>query len=65
MPSPGGGHPAAIATRAVVNPFRKSLAALQIGDTMVGGPRTVTLEDIEQFAQFTGDTFYASTTSGS
>jgi oxepin-CoA hydrolase / 3-oxo-5,6-dehydrosuberyl-CoA semialdehyde dehydrogenase len=42
-----------------VHPFRKSLAELRIGDTMTGGPRTVTLEDIEHFAEFTGDTFYA------
>jgi oxepin-CoA hydrolase/3-oxo-5,6-dehydrosuberyl-CoA semialdehyde dehydrogenase len=41
------------------HPFRKSLATLRIGDTVVGGPRTVTLEDIEHFAEFTGDTFYA------
>jgi oxepin-CoA hydrolase/3-oxo-5,6-dehydrosuberyl-CoA semialdehyde dehydrogenase len=41
------------------HPFRKSLAELKIGDTVVKGPRTVTLEDIEHFAEFTGDTFYA------
>lgn len=44
-----------------VHPFRKSLAELRIGDTIVGGPRQVTLEDIEHFAEFTGDTFYAHT----
>jgi oxepin-CoA hydrolase / 3-oxo-5,6-dehydrosuberyl-CoA semialdehyde dehydrogenase len=42
-----------------VHPFRKSLAKLQIGDTFFGGPRTVTLEEIEAFAHSTGDTFYA------
>jgi oxepin-CoA hydrolase / 3-oxo-5,6-dehydrosuberyl-CoA semialdehyde dehydrogenase len=41
------------------HPFRKSLAELRIGDTVVGGPRPVTLDDIEHFAHFTGDTFYA------
>jgi oxepin-CoA hydrolase/3-oxo-5,6-dehydrosuberyl-CoA semialdehyde dehydrogenase len=41
------------------HPFRKSLAELRIGDTVVGGPRPVTLDDIEHFAEFTGDTFYA------
>jgi oxepin-CoA hydrolase/3-oxo-5,6-dehydrosuberyl-CoA semialdehyde dehydrogenase len=41
------------------HPFRKSLAELRIGDTVVAGPRTVTLDDIEHFADFTGDTFYA------
>ncbi|MBS4100217.1 phenylacetic acid degradation bifunctional protein PaaZ, partial [Tsukamurella paurometabola] len=43
------------------HPFRKSLAELRIGDTIVGGPRTVTLADIGHFADFTGDTFYAHT----
>jgi oxepin-CoA hydrolase / 3-oxo-5,6-dehydrosuberyl-CoA semialdehyde dehydrogenase len=42
-----------------VHPFRKSLAQLRVGDAVVAGPRTVTLEDIEHFAHFTGDTFYA------
>ena len=44
-----------------VHPFRKSLTQLQIGDTVIGGPRTVTLADIDHFAEFTGDTFYAHT----
>ena len=41
------------------HPFRKSLADLRPGDTVVAGPRTVTLADVEHFAEFTGDTFYA------
>jgi oxepin-CoA hydrolase / 3-oxo-5,6-dehydrosuberyl-CoA semialdehyde dehydrogenase len=41
------------------HPFTKSLAELRIGDTVTGGPRPVTLEDVEHFAEFTGDTFYA------
>ncbi len=41
------------------HPFRKSLADLRLGDTVVAGPRRVTIEDIEHFAEFTGDTFYA------
>ena len=41
------------------HPFTKSLAQLRIGDTIVAGPRTVTMADIEHFAEFTGDTFYA------
>ncbi|MEI2301470.1 phenylacetic acid degradation bifunctional protein PaaZ [Ensifer sp. MJa1] len=41
------------------HPFRKSLAELRIGDQLVTASRTVTLEDIEHFANFTGDTFYA------
>ena len=41
------------------HPFRKSLATLEIGDTVVTAARKVTLDDIEHFAEFTGDTFYA------
>jgi oxepin-CoA hydrolase/3-oxo-5,6-dehydrosuberyl-CoA semialdehyde dehydrogenase len=44
-----------------VHPFRKHLEELRIGDTIVGGPRVVSLADIEHFAEFTGDTFYAHT----
>lgn len=44
-----------------VHPFRKSLAELRVGDTIASASRTVTLEDIEHFAEFTGDTFYAHT----
>ena len=41
------------------HPFRKRMRDLQIGDTLVTPARTVTVEDIEHFAEFTGDTFYA------
>jgi oxepin-CoA hydrolase/3-oxo-5,6-dehydrosuberyl-CoA semialdehyde dehydrogenase len=43
------------------HPFRKSLAELRVGDSVVAGPRAVTLADIAHFAEFTGDTFYAHT----
>ena len=43
------------------HPFRKSLAELAIGDTVETATRTVSLEDVEHFAEFTGDTFYAHT----
>jgi oxepin-CoA hydrolase/3-oxo-5,6-dehydrosuberyl-CoA semialdehyde dehydrogenase len=43
------------------HPFRKSLADLRIGDTIASVPRQVTLADIDHFAEFTGDTFYAHT----
>jgi oxepin-CoA hydrolase/3-oxo-5,6-dehydrosuberyl-CoA semialdehyde dehydrogenase len=43
------------------HPFRKSLAELRLGDCVVAGPRTVTRADIDHFAEFTGDTFYAHT----
>jgi oxepin-CoA hydrolase/3-oxo-5,6-dehydrosuberyl-CoA semialdehyde dehydrogenase len=42
-----------------VHPFRKRIAELEIGYTLKTGSRTVTLEDIEHFARFTGDNFYA------
>jgi oxepin-CoA hydrolase / 3-oxo-5,6-dehydrosuberyl-CoA semialdehyde dehydrogenase len=42
-----------------VHPFRKHLEQLRPGDTVVAGPRRVTQEDVEHFAEFTGDTFYA------
>jgi oxepin-CoA hydrolase / 3-oxo-5,6-dehydrosuberyl-CoA semialdehyde dehydrogenase len=43
------------------HPFRKSLAELRVGDSVVAGPRAVTLADIDRFAEFSGDTFYAHT----
>ena len=46
-------------TETDVHPFRKHLEELSIGDTVVAGPRAVTQEDVEHFAEFTGDTFYA------
>src|SRR5829696_2304737 len=42
-----------------VHPFRKRMSELAIGDTLETGSRTVALEDIEHFAEFTGDKFYA------
>ncbi len=44
-----------------IHPFRKSLAELRVGDTIATPARQVTLADIEHFAEFTGDTFYAHT----
>lgn len=43
------------------HPFRKSLAELRIGDSVVAGSRAVTRADIDHFSEFTGDTFYAHT----
>ncbi|MCD1145353.1 phenylacetic acid degradation bifunctional protein PaaZ [Kocuria sp. LUK] len=43
------------------HPFRKSLETLRIGDQFASELRTVTLEDILEFAERTGDTFYAHT----
>ncbi|MBP2366585.1 oxepin-CoA hydrolase/3-oxo-5,6-dehydrosuberyl-CoA semialdehyde dehydrogenase [Pseudonocardia parietis] len=42
-----------------VHPFRKHLEELRPGDCLVAGPRRVTQADVEHFAEFTGDTFYA------
>ncbi|TYC63005.1 phenylacetic acid degradation bifunctional protein PaaZ [Stappia sp. BW2] len=41
------------------HPFRKSLAELNIGDQLLTDSRVVSKEDVEHFAEFTGDTFYA------
>ena len=41
------------------HPFTRSFTALEIGDTFHSDSRQVTLDDIETFAHFTGDTFYA------
>jgi oxepin-CoA hydrolase / 3-oxo-5,6-dehydrosuberyl-CoA semialdehyde dehydrogenase len=42
-----------------IHPFRKSLAELRIGDQLVTASRQITQADVEHFAEFTGDTFYA------
>ncbi|SFN53702.1 oxepin-CoA hydrolase / 3-oxo-5,6-dehydrosuberyl-CoA semialdehyde dehydrogenase [Pseudonocardia ammonioxydans] len=42
-----------------VHPFRKHLEQLRPGDCLVAGPRRVSQADVEHFAEFTGDTFYA------
>ena len=41
------------------HPFRRSLATLELGDQYISEQRIITLDDIEHFARFTGDTFYA------
>ena len=41
------------------HPFRLRMSELRIGDTWKTDSRTITLEDIEHFANFTGDKFYA------
>lgn len=41
------------------HPFRYHYEDLDIGQTFFSKSRTVTLEDVEHFAHFTGDTFYA------
>jgi oxepin-CoA hydrolase/3-oxo-5,6-dehydrosuberyl-CoA semialdehyde dehydrogenase len=44
-----------------MHPFRKTFEQLAIGDTLNTESRPVTLPDIEHFAEFTGDHFYAHT----
>jgi oxepin-CoA hydrolase/3-oxo-5,6-dehydrosuberyl-CoA semialdehyde dehydrogenase len=44
-----------------VHPFRKTFEQLKVGDTFHSAERQVSLEDIQHFAEFTGDTFYAHT----
>jgi len=41
------------------HPFRKPVSELRLGDQIVTPAREVTQEDVEHFAHFTGDTFYA------
>lgn len=41
------------------HPFRRSFDEISIGETIHTESREVTLADIEHFATFTGDTFYA------
>ncbi|WP_158865333.1 phenylacetic acid degradation bifunctional protein PaaZ [Leifsonia sp. AG29] len=52
-------HAGASADSSGPHPFRKSLSTLRIGDQVQSGEREITLDDIETFAAFTGDTFYA------
>jgi oxepin-CoA hydrolase/3-oxo-5,6-dehydrosuberyl-CoA semialdehyde dehydrogenase len=42
-----------------VHPFQKWFEDLEIGDAVLTPKRTVTLEDIDRFAESTGDKFYA------
>ena len=42
-----------------VHPFRKTFEQLNLGDTFKSESREVTLDDINHFAEFTGDNFYA------
>ena len=44
-----------------LHPFRKTFEKLGIGDTLHTNSRQVTLDDIDHFAEFTGDDFYAHT----
>jgi oxepin-CoA hydrolase/3-oxo-5,6-dehydrosuberyl-CoA semialdehyde dehydrogenase len=41
------------------HPFTKTFHELELGETLVSESREISIEDIETFAHFTGDTFYA------
>lgn len=52
-------QPGAKQTEDIVHPFRKYFEDLQIGETLVTHKRTVTEGDIVNFANISGDNFYA------
>ena len=51
--------PGAAEVPAPAHPFTRKFGDLAIGETIHTDAREVTLDDIEHFAHFTGDTFYA------
>jgi oxepin-CoA hydrolase/3-oxo-5,6-dehydrosuberyl-CoA semialdehyde dehydrogenase len=51
--------PGATEKPAPAHPFTRTFHDLEIGETIHTDPREITLADIEHFAEFTGDTFYA------
>jgi oxepin-CoA hydrolase / 3-oxo-5,6-dehydrosuberyl-CoA semialdehyde dehydrogenase len=51
--------PGAPTTTGPVHPFRRWFEDLAVGEGLRTPPRTVTLEDIERFADLSGDRFYA------
>ena len=53
--------PGATETKGPAHPFTRTFHDLQLGETLYSDPRKITLDDIETFANFTGDTFYAHT----
>lgn len=55
----GAWHTGAATREDGIHPFRKPLTQLRVGDRIASASREVTLDDIETFAHFTGDTFYA------
>lgn len=51
--------PGATEKPAPAHPFTRTFTDLEIGETITTDARQITLDDIEHFATFTGDTFYA------
>ncbi len=52
-------NPGAAETQTASHPFERPFEALHVGETFYTASREITIEDIERFAEFTGDTFYA------
>jgi len=52
-------NPGATETAADGHPFERAYEELRVGETFHTRTREITLEDIERFAHFTGDEFYA------
>ncbi len=52
-------NPGAAEITADGHPFERAFEELRIGETFYTPTREITLEDIERFAHFTGDEFYA------
>jgi oxepin-CoA hydrolase / 3-oxo-5,6-dehydrosuberyl-CoA semialdehyde dehydrogenase len=52
-------QPHAIGNIGPIHPFKKYFEDLAIGDQLVTGKRTITGEDIDRFADLSGDHFYA------
>ena len=46
-------------TKIEQHPFRLHFEELEVGQTLISQPRTITLNDIEKFADLSGDHFYA------
>ncbi len=42
-----------------IHPFKKYFEELHVGDSILTKPRTISLEEVEQFADLSGDHFYA------
>ncbi|GFE52113.1 bifunctional aldehyde dehydrogenase/enoyl-CoA hydratase [Roseobacter cerasinus] len=51
--------PGAAEIKGPAHPFTRTFHDLQLGETLYSDLREITLADIETFANFTGDTFYA------
>ena len=46
-------------TTGAKHPFQKFFEELEVGETLITGTRTITNEDVIEFANLSGDKFYA------